>query len=149
MGRTNKLVDGCYSFWQGALFPLLQQVWPLFTQQTGVPRPPAADTFISVPELPPLSVQGPHGQAVTETARLKVSNPHLLRLPTDYSFQVLVASAVPPPTLTDQRHCAGFASKLGRDLDTASSGSKRSTGAGGSAFTGSRCPELCITCCRV
>jgi protein farnesyltransferase subunit beta len=22
-GRTNKLVDGCYSFWQGALFPLL------------------------------------------------------------------------------------------------------------------------------
>jgi len=25
-GRTNKLVDGCYSFWQGALFPLLQFV---------------------------------------------------------------------------------------------------------------------------
>jgi len=23
-GRTNKLVDSCYSFWQGALFPLLQ-----------------------------------------------------------------------------------------------------------------------------
>jgi prenyltransferase beta subunit len=23
MGRTNKLVDGCYSFWQGASFPLL------------------------------------------------------------------------------------------------------------------------------
>lgn len=23
MGRTNKLVDGCYSFWQGALFPLV------------------------------------------------------------------------------------------------------------------------------
>ena len=22
-GRTNKLADGCYSFWQGALFPLL------------------------------------------------------------------------------------------------------------------------------
>lgn len=22
-GRTNKLVDGCYSFWQGAIFPLL------------------------------------------------------------------------------------------------------------------------------
>lgn len=23
-GRTNKLVDGCYSFWQGGAFPLLQ-----------------------------------------------------------------------------------------------------------------------------
>jgi len=23
-GRTNKLADGCYSFWQGALFPLLR-----------------------------------------------------------------------------------------------------------------------------
>lgn len=22
-GRTNKLVDGCYSFWQGGVFPLL------------------------------------------------------------------------------------------------------------------------------
>jgi hypothetical protein len=27
-GRTNKLVDGCYSFWQGGLFPLLQRVAP-------------------------------------------------------------------------------------------------------------------------
>lgn len=25
-GRTNKLVDGCYSFWQGGLFPLLHNV---------------------------------------------------------------------------------------------------------------------------
>ncbi|XP_055342809.1 protein farnesyltransferase subunit beta-like [Paramacrobiotus metropolitanus] len=25
-GRTNKLVDSCYSFWQGAVFPLLRQV---------------------------------------------------------------------------------------------------------------------------
>jgi len=25
-GRTNKLVDGCYSFWQGGVFPILQQV---------------------------------------------------------------------------------------------------------------------------
>ena len=32
-GRTNKLVDGCYSFWQGGTFPLLHtalsQVWSL------------------------------------------------------------------------------------------------------------------------
>eukprot|EP01026_Neomeris_dumetosa_P011348 TRINITY_DN14086_c0_g1_i3.p2 TRINITY_DN14086_c0_g1~~TRINITY_DN14086_c0_g1_i3.p2 ORF type:complete len:337 (+),score=43.26 TRINITY_DN14086_c0_g1_i3:226-1236(+) len=25
-GRTNKLVDGCYSYWMGALFPLLKQL---------------------------------------------------------------------------------------------------------------------------
>jgi len=25
-GRTNKLVDACYSFWQGALFPLIQNI---------------------------------------------------------------------------------------------------------------------------
>lgn len=25
-GRTNKLVDGCYSFWMGALFPILESV---------------------------------------------------------------------------------------------------------------------------
>ena len=25
-GRTNKLVDGCYSFWQGGVFPVLQKL---------------------------------------------------------------------------------------------------------------------------
>lgn len=25
-GRTNKLVDGCYSFWQGGAFPLLHEL---------------------------------------------------------------------------------------------------------------------------
>lgn len=25
-GRTNKLVDGCYSFWQGGVFPILHKV---------------------------------------------------------------------------------------------------------------------------
>ena len=25
-GRTNKLVDGCYSFWQGGAFPLLHMI---------------------------------------------------------------------------------------------------------------------------
>lgn len=28
MGRTNKLVDGCYSFWQGGIFPLLNRLVP-------------------------------------------------------------------------------------------------------------------------
>lgn len=27
-GRTNKLVDGCYSFWVGGLFALLQRLPP-------------------------------------------------------------------------------------------------------------------------
>ena len=26
-GRTNKLVDGCYSFWQGAIFPILHTIF--------------------------------------------------------------------------------------------------------------------------
>ena len=38
MGRTNKLVDGCYSFWQGALFPLLQRLSPQLLAQTSVPH---------------------------------------------------------------------------------------------------------------
>ena len=25
-GRTNKLVDGCYSFWQGGIFPLMHRL---------------------------------------------------------------------------------------------------------------------------
>lgn len=25
-GRTNKLVDGCYSFWQGGAFPLIHAI---------------------------------------------------------------------------------------------------------------------------
>ena len=25
-GRTNKLVDGCYSFWQGGAFPLIHMI---------------------------------------------------------------------------------------------------------------------------
>ena len=26
-GRTNKLVDGCYSFWQGGAFPLIHAIF--------------------------------------------------------------------------------------------------------------------------
>lgn len=40
MGRTNKLVDGCYSFWQGGIFPLLQRLNPAHLAQTRVPRGP-------------------------------------------------------------------------------------------------------------
>lgn len=73
MGRTNKLVDGCYSFWQGGLFPLLQRVWPQYLQQSGVPRGPLPQAAIAIPPLPPLSTLGPLEQAQAETARLKAS----------------------------------------------------------------------------
>ncbi|KAK9756150.1 hypothetical protein RND81_01G076900 [Saponaria officinalis] len=32
-GRTNKLVDGCYSFWQGGVFPLIQRLQPFLDAQ--------------------------------------------------------------------------------------------------------------------
>ncbi|KAL9239234.1 hypothetical protein vseg_013574 [Gypsophila vaccaria] len=32
-GRTNKLVDGCYSFWQGGVFPLIQRLQRLLDEQ--------------------------------------------------------------------------------------------------------------------
>ena len=28
-GRTNKLVDGCYSFWQGGIFPIIHSILSL------------------------------------------------------------------------------------------------------------------------
>ncbi|KAJ7548772.1 hypothetical protein O6H91_07G026300 [Diphasiastrum complanatum] len=37
-GRTNKLVDGCYSFWQGGIFPLIQHVIPRLVSQLPVFR---------------------------------------------------------------------------------------------------------------
>ncbi|BDA44635.1 probable protein farnesyltransferase subunit beta [Coccomyxa sp. Obi] len=76
MGRTNKLVDGCYSFWQGGLFPLLQRVWPQYLLQSGVPRGPPPQAPIAIPPLPPLGALGPLEQAQAETARLKASLLH-------------------------------------------------------------------------
>ena len=40
MGRTNKLVDGCYSFWQGGIFPLLERLGPELVGQMPVRPPP-------------------------------------------------------------------------------------------------------------
>lgn len=33
-GRTNKLVDGCYSFWQGALVPIVQALIAVATDNS-------------------------------------------------------------------------------------------------------------------
>ena len=61
-GRTNKLVDGCYSFWVGGIFPILQQ---LLKQYYGLDvanylldseeTPPMSPQTTSVPELAPTS----------------------------------------------------------------------------------------------
>nr|AZK16212.1 farnesyltransferase beta subunit [Catharanthus roseus] len=37
-GRTNKLVDGCYSFWQGAVAVMIQKLDSVLAQQLGVPN---------------------------------------------------------------------------------------------------------------
>merc|ERR1719486_1510232 len=42
-GRTNKLVDSCYSFWQGALFPLLHEAF----RQKGVQTLPKTHLWYS------------------------------------------------------------------------------------------------------
>ncbi|XP_042029392.1 protein farnesyltransferase subunit beta-like [Salvia splendens] len=39
-GRTNKLVDGCYSFWQGAVAAIIQRLHVMVNKQLGLP-----DTF--------------------------------------------------------------------------------------------------------
>mmetsp|Transcript_51191 Transcript_51191/g.164400 ORF Transcript_51191/g.164400 Transcript_51191/m.164400 type:complete len:164 (-) Transcript_51191:98-589(-) len=36
-GRTNKLVDSCYSFWQGAVFPLLHEAFRQEGQDVALP----------------------------------------------------------------------------------------------------------------
>ena len=78
MGRTNKLVDGCYSFWQGALFPLLQRLWPQYLLQAGIPAAIAERLdhapslpLLDIPPLPPLAAQQPAVQATTEVHRQK------------------------------------------------------------------------------
>ena len=85
MGRTNKLVDGCYSYWHGALFPLLQQLWPLYVQQLGLPHAPQPesaplpDAAMESFSLPPLAAQAPAEQADAEAKRLRVRSVPLRR----------------------------------------------------------------------
>jgi protein farnesyltransferase subunit beta len=40
-GRTNKLIDACYSFWVGALFPILDAIPAIITLTEGSPLAPA------------------------------------------------------------------------------------------------------------
>ncbi|GMH43211.1 hypothetical protein BSKO_11133 [Bryopsis sp. KO-2023] len=63
-GRCNKLVDGCYSYWQGATFPIIHST--LSKQNSGLPCENLSLTdedLPDVPELPPLGCDGPVVQA--------------------------------------------------------------------------------------
>lgn len=42
-GRTNKLVDGCYSWWVGGCFPLLESLGVVVEPTTGVPQPSSSE----------------------------------------------------------------------------------------------------------
>ena len=66
-GRTNKLVDGCYTFWQGALVAALA---PAYALQVGPQPPPGgADSArrlaerVALRPLPPIPAGGPATQA--------------------------------------------------------------------------------------
>uniref|UniRef100_A0A7C9A332 Prenyltransferase alpha-alpha toroid domain-containing protein n=1 Tax=Opuntia streptacantha TaxID=393608 RepID=A0A7C9A332_OPUST len=50
-GRTNKLVDGCYSFWQGGIFPLIQRLQEAVNEQMQMPSDRRQDgSFGSQPD---------------------------------------------------------------------------------------------------
>jgi protein farnesyltransferase subunit beta len=54
-GRTNKLVDGCYSWWQGGVMPLLAAERQLLIRQALAVGPPVeGDADLQVPALPSL-----------------------------------------------------------------------------------------------
>ncbi|KAL4859002.1 Protein farnesyltransferase subunit beta [Chlorella vulgaris] len=52
MGRTNKLVDGCYSFWQGGAFPLLAALLAEQRQQPAATASAAPGSARSAPASP-------------------------------------------------------------------------------------------------
>lgn len=54
-GRTNKLVDGCYSFWVGALLPLLQYAQDTVAQQSSTSATPSLQ--LAIPMFHPLQLQ--------------------------------------------------------------------------------------------
>lgn len=85
MGRTNKLVDGCYSFWQGGLFALLQQLGPEYLRQSSIPgsiheqtdsaqnADVNSDETLFIPSLPAFQAQGLEGQAMSTMQHAKVN----------------------------------------------------------------------------
>ncbi|XP_021719103.1 protein farnesyltransferase subunit beta-like [Chenopodium quinoa] len=49
-GRTNKLVDGCYSFWQGGIFPLIQRLLQIIEKQLGMMSNGSSKRNLNLPE---------------------------------------------------------------------------------------------------
>ncbi|XP_031265242.1 protein farnesyltransferase subunit beta isoform X1 [Pistacia vera] len=54
-GRANKLVDGCYSFWQGGVFALLQRFHSIIGERLTQSGPGEAEYHIDSPEATPES----------------------------------------------------------------------------------------------
>lgn len=60
-GRSNKLVDGCYSWWCGGLFPILDAM--LSSETPDVPTSAQEDLYnrVGLQEFVLIAAQGPHG----------------------------------------------------------------------------------------
>ncbi|EFJ52997.1 hypothetical protein VOLCADRAFT_85812 [Volvox carteri f. nagariensis] len=58
-GRTNKLVDGCYSFWQGGIFPLLAQLPLSALRPPPVPAAQAPREVLQTPPAPMMTASPP------------------------------------------------------------------------------------------
>lgn len=69
MGRTNKLVDGCYSFWQGGVFPLLQQLMPDYLAQCGIPHTPSSSSSATATAPASAAVGADAGSGYRDSSR--------------------------------------------------------------------------------
>ena len=76
-GRTNKLVDGCYSLWQGGVFPLLQMQRPLLSAQLRSPAAPHAGMPPPQPLPPPPPPPRTHAVALFPSEPSDASPPPL------------------------------------------------------------------------
>ncbi|KAG2423411.1 hypothetical protein HXX76_015376 [Chlamydomonas incerta] len=65
-GRTNKLVDGCYSFWQGGVFPLLAMLPPSALRPPQVPAAAAPEPDVQVLPAPMMGASPPFELAEEE-----------------------------------------------------------------------------------
>ena len=100
-GRTNKLVDGCYSFWQGGAFPLLESV---LTQRGDLPRGGIKSLFST-------EVRARARACVAAAAATPAPAPHASTSPHASACLLLPyrsSASTPPPFRRRHRH-AGIA----------------------------------------
>uniref|UniRef100_A0A7N1A0S1 Protein farnesyltransferase subunit beta n=1 Tax=Kalanchoe fedtschenkoi TaxID=63787 RepID=A0A7N1A0S1_KALFE len=67
-GRTNKLVDGCYSFWQGGAFPLLQRLGSVVNEQLGIGTEEHTSISTEGVDSPDLSEDDPDHEGTSSQA---------------------------------------------------------------------------------